>query len=333
LLGGALSAVFILLFLGGYAQAMDIQPFQTRNQLPLVQIFGLPPAEGGVIRRPGETTVGLLLDAASVFSDDDNAQEKIYLDGEIYRLTFAVRHGLAGRWEAGLDIPYVWHTGGELDGFIDGFHRTFDLPEGGRQDAARDNLRYFYARNGETALFMEDSQNGLGDLLLSLGLRLTPDAPLATGRSLALRAGLKLPTGEADKLTGSDSTDFSLRLCGSDSATLAGWDMTLFGTLGALAMSQGEVLADLQRRYVAFGTVGIGWEWVSWLALQLQFDGHTAFFRDSTLCPLDTESIQITVGGVFDLPGGYRVDLGIVEDLLPTTAPDVVFHLAVRRHF
>ncbi len=284
-LAGPFLAVFLLQALAGNLRAMEIQPFQVRNQSPLVQIFGLPPAEGGRVTPSGKTEGILLLDLASVFSGDEEDNEDVYLDGEIYRFTLALRQGFGQRWEAGIDLPYLWHTGGHLDSVVDGFHRTFHLPEGGRNLSARDLLRYSSTRNGQTTLLLDEPQSGMGDLLLSLGWQLWADEGPGPGRSLALRGALKLPTGDAQALTGSGSTDYSLRLAGSDGISLAARHITLFGTLGAMAMSQGEVLAAQQRDYVLFGTAGFGWQWLRWLALKLTIRRAQRFFSRQRAVP------------------------------------------------
>lgn len=312
------------------ARGIDIVPFYTRNQSPLVQVFGLPAAEEGGLTPKGDTDARLVLDIANVFTGDANEREVVRLDGEVYRLTLALRYGLADRLELGLDLPYVWHQGGSFDGFIDGFHRTFDMPDGGRESWKTDYLRYVAVREGETELYLEEDASGLGDVLLSAGWSLSGGE---TARPVALRAALKLPTGEADKLTGSESTDFSVRLTGTDAATLAPWNLTWYWGAGALWMSQGDVLADRQRDVVGFGTLGIGWAPLSWGALKLQFDGHTPFYRDSDLTQLDSSSVQVILGLSAELPGKVLFDFGVTEDLVVNTSPDAVFHFALRRRF
>ncbi len=313
--------------------AIEIHPYYTRNQSPLVQIFGLPPAEGGTVAGKGRTDVRLVLDVASIYAGDDRGRNLLRLDGEIYRLTLALRYGLGERLELGVDLPYVWQTGGHLDSFIDGFHQTFNLPQGGRDLWYRDRLRYLSVHDGRVMLDYEEPQDGFGDVLLSLGYQLVRTEGAGGSRTVTLRPALKVPTGNGDKLTGSGSFDFSLRLAGTDSLLLAPWDLTWFWTAGALAMSEGDVLSEEQNNLVGFGTLGIGWEAASWLAFMLQFDGHTAFYGGSGLHQLDGASVQVTIGTEAALPGKILFDFGVTEDLVVETSPDVVFHVALRRKF
>ena len=78
---------------------------------------------------------------------------------------------------------------------------------------------------------------------------------------------------------------------------------------------------------------GIGWDPFSCLALKVQADAHTPFYRDSGLKEVDSYSVQLTLGGTIALGKKTFLDIGVSEDLVVSTAPDVVFHLALRRTF
>lgn len=328
----SLSLLAICLFLAVPVWGIEVVPLYTRNQSPLVQVFGLPLAEEGNLTPEGDVDSRLVLDIANIFTGDSDENETLRLDGEVYRLTLALRYGVSDRLELGLDIPYVWHNGGNFDGFIDGFHQTFDMPEGGREVWKTDYLRYVSVRNGETELYLGDDVSGLGDILLTAGWQLTRHPEPHPG-GIALRGGIKLPTGDAEKLTGSESTDISLRLTGTDAESLSPWDLTWYWGAGGMWMSRGEVLSSRQRNAVAFGTLGIGWAPVSWGALKLQFDGHTPFYKDSDLVQLDSSSVQVIFGASLQLPGKFLFDFGVSEDLVVNTAPDAIFHFALRRRF
>jgi hypothetical protein len=324
---------FLLYPVPALADLLEVHPLFIRNQAPFVQIFGLPPAEGGRLSMKGITDARLVFDAANIFTGAENGQEEVRVDGETYRLSLAVRHGLSERLEIGVDVPYVWHSGGRLDGFINGFHRTFNLPEGGRNLWYDDQILYLSVCDGEIAYRLDEAQDGFGDVILTAGVRLLKPGQPGRDRSLALRPALKLPTGDERKLTGSGSTDFSLRLAGTDPATLARWRITSYGSLGALAMTEGEVLPRHQRNLVGFGTLGFGWSPLRWLAINLQFDGHTSFYEGTGLHHLDDPSLLITLGTSLALPGKVLADLAVSEDLIVETAPDVMFHVTLRRRF
>ena len=320
--------LFLLVLLGmaGVAGAADLTPLATRNQSPLVQIYGLPAAAPATVLAPRQSAVSLTEDVASNNIEVDGPNESLLLDGETYRTTLRLRHGLPGGGEIGLAIPYIVQTGGFLDGFIIDWHNTFGLPQGGRNEEPRNRLLYRYQRGNSTPLLLDSRAAGLGDIVLTGGWQLPASSQSNT---FALRASLKLPTGDADKLLGSGSTDLALWLCASHRFSTA----SLYAAAGALGMSDGEVLRDQQRHVVGFGTLGAAWGPLSWLALKLQVDGHTAFYNSTSLEELGGNSLQLNIGGTLGRPGGTLLDLAVGEDLIVDTAPDVVFHLALRRQF
>src|SRR5690606_38992349 len=129
------------------------------------------------------------------------------------------------------------------------------------------------------SLSLTEDAEGLGDVSFSLGWQLFNQN---NGRdSVALRAALKLPTGDSDHLLGSGSTDLALGISAGTQRP-GGWgDWSLWGNTGLLGMSDGDVLKSQQRNLVAFGTLGMGWAPADWLAFKIQVDGHTPFYDDS----------------------------------------------------
>jgi hypothetical protein len=98
-------------------------------------------------------------------------------------------------------------------------------------------------------------------------------------------------------------------------------------------MTKGNVLPDQQQNAVAFGSLGAGWHPLPWLTLKVQFDGQTAFYKDSDLVELSSNSMQVVMGGSLHFSDSTVLDIGVSEDLVVKTAPDVVFHIALRYRF
>ena len=314
------------------AHSFDIIPFHTQNQSPVVQIFGLPAISDSRILPAGGTALTLVLDIANNYVDDSARNEHITLDGETYRLTLAGRYGIGNRLELGFEIPYVFQSGGSLDGFIENYHSTFGFPQGGRDQAPQGRFLLNYQRNGANLLRIDQSNSGIGDLRLTAGFQLYRD-DMESPRALALRASLKVPTGDSNELHGSGSTDLALWLTASQDwkTTIGMWE--IFGGGGILGMTKGNVLPDQQQNAVAFGSLGAGWHPLAWLTLKVQFDGHTAFYKDSDLVELSAGSVQIVMGGTLHFSDRTSLDIGVSEDLVVKTAPDVVFHFALHHRF
>ncbi len=319
-------STFLLLSLA--AQARPVTPFFTFNQSPLVQLHGLPAIEAARILDPGEQRYRLQADLASNFTVGRSGTESLVLDGETMRLTLAFT-GHGGRnLEWGIQIPYVSHSGGVLDGFIRRWHNTFGMSQGGRTEVPNDVLNYQYVRDGQALVSQTLEGDGVGDVRLTGGWQLRrPGADDDT--AFTLRASLKLPTGDSEQLHGSGGTDLALWLNGGYGGYGLGPSASLFGGLGVLLMSRGDVLPERQRSSALFGSLGAGAWVLPRLSLKVQLDFNGAIYRDSELTQLGSDSLQLSVGGSLRLAKHTRIELAVVEDVAVATAPDVVFHAAI----
>jgi hypothetical protein len=312
------------------ASCLDIDPFYTYNQSPLIQVHGLPPVDDALVAPAGKIKAILSLDAANNYVVESNNVEKLTLDGESYRFTLAARYGVAKGIECGIDVPVIAYGGGFLDGFIEDFHHFFGFPNGGRELAPRDRLLYQYSVDGNDRLNIHDSSAGIGDIRLNGALQLfrTDDA------AVALRASLKLPTGESARLLGSGNTDFAVWFSAKEDYKLpALGHVSGFGGIGGMVMGDGDVLKGMQRTLAGFGSLGFGWSPVEWLALKVQADGHTPLYQGSGLKAVNSTSLQLVSGGTIGLGKSTSLDIGVSEDVIVETSPDVVFHFALRTMF
>jgi len=315
------------------AADMEITPFRTVNQSPLVQIFGIPADSSAIVTKAGHFSISFTQDVASEFTVDRTRNGQITLDGESYRWTLAARYGIGERFETGIDIPYVLYGGGFLDGFIDGWHRTFGFPRGGRDEVPRNRLLYSYSKDGTLKLNMDHAGSGIGDISLHAGMKLY-DRQNADGHDrLALRASVKLPTGDSGQLYGSGSTDATLSLCGSMNSSTEWGTLGVFGSVGGLVMTKGNILRDQHNSLAAFGNAGLGWGPADWIAFKLQLNAHTPLYHGSSLDQLSKSTLMLVTGGTLKLPGNYLLDIGVSEDVVVTTSPDVAFHLGLQKQF
>jgi hypothetical protein len=324
--------LLIIISYPAITEAADIVPFATRNQSPLIQIFGLPAIGDSAVLNRAEKQVGLSVDLASNYTSSSAAGEYILLDGESLRINMQGRYGLGKGLEIGVEIPWVVIGGGFLDDFIIKYHDAFGFPQGGRDAAPRNHLLYLYRKNNIDRLRLENSSTGIGDISLQGGWQLYKGQGDSPG-AVSMRAALKLPTGDSDQLHGSGSTDLALWLSAGSAFPLPTGHFVIYGAAGLLGMTEGKILKDQQRNLVGFGSLGVGWDPFSWLALKIQADAHTPFYRESGLKEVDAYSVQLTIGGTVAFDTKTSLDIGVSEDLIVATAPDVVFHLALRRTF
>ncbi len=328
----AITAVVVLLCFATRAYSSEIAPFRTYNQNPVIQIFGLPAIGESRVLKQGGKELALVFDLANNYADNSSGGERIIIDGETCLLNLTGRYGLGERFEAGFELPYIFQNGGFLDSFIQDYHRTFGFPNGGRDEAPNGRLLFQYERNGSTIFRVNKCNSGIGDIRLNAGLQLYRSEG-GHPRAIALRAALKLPTGDADQLRGSGGTDFALWLTGSQGFQTRTGLWEVFGGAGALGMTDGDVMPGLQRNSAAFGSIGAGWKPLAWLALKVQLDAQTAFYKDSGLDEISSASAQVIAGGSIFFSDKLALEVGISEDFIVKTAPDVVFHFALGYNF
>jgi len=313
------------------AFSLEITPFDSFNQSPLVAIYGLPGPGNFLLLPEGRTEAALNTVLSSNHTEHNEVREQIILDGETTRFTLGVRHAFSRRWEVGLKLPYINHSGGFLDSFIENYHQAFGFPQGGRDQAPRNRLLYRYRRDGIERLRLGASDSGLGDLRVTTAWQLHEKR--ADHQGITANFGLKLPTGESDQLRGSGSTDISLWFAGGTGGRLAEGKWASYGSAGLLFLTEGDVLPEQQRTWVGFGSLGLGWMPFTGLSLKVQADAHSSFFRDSDLKEIATPAVQLILGGTLSFSATTTLDIGVAEDLSVNTAPDVSFYLSLRQGF
>ncbi|MFL6713861.1 MAG: DUF3187 family protein [Sulfurifustis sp.] len=322
-------SIVLLLVASSPSIAGDFDLLPTYNQSPLVQIYGLPsPGEARVLA-PGRLAVAVSYEAANSFFIGRNDNERLLLDGETHRAAVSIRYG-GGAMEWGVEVPYIAHGGGFMDGFIERWHDAFGLPNGGREDFPRDRLSYIYERNGIERLRITESTSGVGDVRLLGAWQLREGEGVA---DLALRVSLKLPTGDAAALQGSGAADLAVWFTAGCAAAACpgalGW--SAYG--GVLGLGHGDVLPELQRPVVVFGGAGVGWRVLPPTVIKAELHVHSPLYEGSRLAPLNTTAIQLVLGGTWNFSPRTALDIAMSEDLRVDTAPDVSVLISLRSSF
>lgn len=304
----------------------SITPFFSSNQSPIIQIHNLPAIDSASVLSEGRGRYRLVNELASNYTFKNKLNESLLFDGESICSTFIYARGVGAGWEWGVQIPYIGHSGGSLDGFIEDWHDTFGLPQGGRNTAPRNRLTYFYQRNGVTKLSLSESNDGIGDVRLTAGWQ-RPDIDQRT--RLAFRSSLSLPTGDSDQLQGSGAAELALWASAQRAQSWLDFPSTMFGGAGVLLMGKGDVLSGQQRQFAAFGSVGAGARVLPWMSLKLQADFHSAIYKKSSLEQISANAVQLLMGGDLQIGKHTQVDLMVSEDITVHASSDVVFHVGL----
>ena len=234
-------------------------PLRIVNLNPFHLLYGVPGSFGARVLTPGSSELIASMDMASHLIEANSGAERILIDGETYRHSLACRRGFRDRWEYLFEVSAVAHRAGAFDGFIENWHDVFHLPQGDRDSAPRDRLAVFYADGDRTYVDIGRDVFTLGDIGLGVGYSL-PHWPLSND-GLAIRTGVKLPTGDESSLAGSGGYSASVwaETSGALPGSAASRAWLYAATVGVLAGEASRGLPDLGGRFIAFGRVGVTW--------------------------------------------------------------------------
>jgi len=298
------------------------EAFPLRSHNPFLQVFGLPSFRTHELIAPGGVDVTLGYDVANDADDANRSSEVLIIDAESQTLNLSLRRRFGEKFEVGIDVPYIRHSGGYLDSLIYNFHNAVDRSNS-RRDGPGDQFRLLFERDGVTQFDLATPVAGIGDIQLTGAIRL--------GKA-TLRGGIKAPTGDAARLTGSGAADFSLGVHGGGATVLFDRDLAYAGFVGVLALGDGDVMPGLQRSVVPYGGAALRWHLTSRFALATQLYVHGAYF-DIDLDKLGGSTVQLAFGGDYHFPKQRLIArLAIAEDIRGGAVPDFALHLSIRRY-
>jgi hypothetical protein len=297
------------------------EPLATRNQHPLVALYGLPMPLAARLPAPGTGRIGGIMNWSNFATTDTTERRSYTLDGEVFELRVQAEHALGERFAVHGELAWRQLSGGSLDSLVESWHDLFGMPNGSRDRLPQDALLIEYRAGESTLLRVDDDSSGFADLPLALGYQLTASERGAVATWLTI----KVPTGKAEDLTGSGAVDVALSLAGERQLSER-WQ--LFGQANVAWLGKGDVLADLQQDFA--GSLLAGTTWKAWRGLELtgQVEANTAVLDTGT--DLDGDAVVLTLGGRYRTNSGWMWDFGFSEDLQVNASPDIVFLLGVR---
>lgn len=311
----------------GLAQT-DIRPFSSHNQSPLIHSFGLPNADGGRIIAKNQFSISSVLNLSSNSTNALTENEIVYFDGEMARIDFQARYGISPRFEIGLNIPFINHSKGFMDSSIDGFHSFLGMAGGARAGTPNDEMLYAYVQDDKSLFNINESAFGLGDVCFELGFKLLQRKT----HNMALRAYLKLNNADKTKLLGSGTLDFSFQFSGQTTG-IGPRPAYFFYSLGYLRVGGGSLLENMQKKDVAFASLGLAVKVNKWLAPKMQLDYHSRLYKNSLTQELGDFGMQFLLGADFIFSNKMILTAGFAEDIKINTSPDFVFHMGLNYTF
>lgn len=292
----------------------------TRDQNPMLQAYYLPSID--VQQDEGwHFTHSLFI--TNTYQKEDNANESLLIDVENYHYDFSLAYQ-SEHWRISGTLPFIENNRGSLDGLIEDWHDTFNLPQGGRVANPDDQIVLSYKRNGQTIFDQNSPDSDIGDLALSFNYRLSSDENSKT----ELGIGIELPTGSIESNSGNESTDIAFWL--NKSGKLSE-QSTLYGLIGLSLPGKGGQLEDHLKDRIWLAQIGSEYDFTPNITGIMQIDLHTATLKNTELKAFgDSMQLQLALQ-LKNWFNNYHIDLFFSEDVLVKSAPDITFGLRLSR--
>jgi len=293
--------------------------FTMRSSSPFPALINLPSRWPDTNQRAFDLSWNMASHSMSLQTDN----ESLLLDGETHTLTARMQQSFGKRTRIGLELPWISHSGGFMDSMIDGWHDFFGLPEGIRPAVPKNDLRFVYLVDGVESYRLDQRASGIGDIRLSLSYDLTQNDFAA----MALTGGIKLPTGDLAKLTGSDSTDVSMGL-GISSPNAGDKNISWWIDLGVIWPGDVAIPGLEESGQIFYYNAALTWHAFSSVDFLVQFNGYSAPYKSATRA-LGKSGGQVGLGFDWRVSKRYSVRFGIFEDIIVETAPDFGAEIAI----
>ncbi len=145
----------------------------------------------------GERRLFVNVDYSNILVLQDTMNEDLEVDLESLRVNLQVKYGLGWDFEIAAALQIYSIHAGFLDPFISSYHNALNLPNKVRDREPNNFLRYRWQIDDRIVTEQTEGFSALGDLTLQVKRAVTWKKLEAT--ELAVKAGLKLPTGSRDR--------------------------------------------------------------------------------------------------------------------------------------
>ncbi len=309
---------------GGVPVMADYRPLETTNRFPLHLLFLTPRPTSPDLPARGGLNATVAVDYSNTFFEYSNSRWDVLMDMEMTVVDLSLTYGLTSNLALKLDAPLVSMNDGFLDGFLENYHGTLNLPNYDRENRPKNSFGYLITKD-EAQWF--SGQSGLfrwSDITLSAQFEwLKPSSgSTATGSVLC---SVKIPTGDESKGYGSGRFDVGLFL--PTRWTEKPW---IFYLMPGFAFIQDPKTdgADISARNSLSLFAGVGYEYSDQWTWLTQLNYYTSPIESTGLDELDKGSLEWAIGIQYLITKDWIMEFAFCEDLT-LAAPDFNVHLGV----
>lgn len=295
-------------------RTVDYTPFETRDQNLFNLIHGQALPSNAALLKKHYSRWSSSLSLTNTLNTQSSASESIYLDYEAYRFNFSYQYGLSDNWNLKLDIPLMHQGGGHLDSAIDNWHQFFDLPRANRPFIENNQYSINYTQQTQARLHLTEADTHLADIQIAVSRALLEN----DSTRMSLWAGLKLPTGDKNRLSGNGATDVSTWLALNQ---LLADNWLINANAGVVILGSNRYQNIAVSDQVFYGHLMLGWLITDRINLKVQLQGHTSYYDQSRLTMLG-DSYLLNFGASIKINQCQQLDIAFSEDIKVEASPD-----------
>ena len=309
------------------AETFSTGTLPIENRSPYLNIFSFSRPDFEVQTPNNELIWRPRLEVINFISSTRKSKDFSLIDGETWIASNTIQYQLNENIQVDLTIPWISHGGGISDRFIYQFHNVFQLPQNGRTKDGNDDMRWLLHSNNEVLIDQNTSIRGVGDI----SAKVSWTTPRFANTKFSGK--LKLPTGSLDKFTGSEEFDFGISVLQYNPPWFESrnfWSETVLSLwygLGYSVIGKTKLYDEFKTKLGTFtARIGAGWMTMPGWQIKMQLDSNSPLF-ETKIRELGWYPIQFSIGSSHKLGHASSLDLVIVEDLRPRSAPDVIFSI------
>jgi len=255
--------------------------------------------------------------------------DRVELDMEIHKLDLDFKYAINEKMSLQLNIPYLLFWEGFLDSVITSMEDVLSVTvPSAREDWGMNEHRYFLRYSDKTYIDHQSQENGLGDISCLFKYKLIDQE--GSWPSIALRTGIKLPSGSEDELLGSGELDYQLGCLLQKQIN----KLFLYLNLDAVFIGHPDFLDTMPLDdCMLSGFLGLEYFLNQKLSLLLQGDYlSTPYPKVKEVTSLENPSGHIGFGCNFRLDEKTNLKFSVIENLF-SASPDLTLQTALKLKF
>ena len=247
-------------------------------------------------------------------------EDAFYFDGAAGYANLTLHYSFSRDWNAYLKLPFIYYSGGFLDGGIEDFHEEFGFSDAGRPYVPKDISQVFLKLGDETLVFPDPgSSQGFADPVLALS-----KAFRRGSATIVIEGAAKFAVASESDFLSSGANDYGVQVSFHKQWTNRA--LYLAGSwvrLGKSGIFERLGLDDVQK-------VSGSYERLFGRRMSFVLQGSASPSPFNTESELGNEKFQLSIGLRYAHRKNGAIEFGITENVSNfDSTPDIGFHFGI----